>query len=323
MFGDVVLWVTMGGVVGGVITPFVFLRKGHDPLQGALIGILAGAIGNLFFLVPLWLAWPRVNTRAYSFSSMGTDYQPLPLRSERRLPARQTCFMLFLEVALLLAGSYLLITNLAPSSNLVSAVTSFNPLTLLPADDKSEPGDEPLAQATPQRAAPAGLTRDDVLPTFTPQPLVPTRLISFPGADMSAPIVEAGRIQGTWETRHLGDSVGHLSGTSELFQRGNIVLAGHVESHTGAPGPFKHLFEAEAGDIVILSQGDREEYFEVTEITIVDPYDISYVSQSGPHRLTLITCTDWNYSTETYDGRLVVVAYPTTPGEASDQLVKE
>lgn len=157
-----------------------------------------------------------------------------------------------------------------------------------------------------------GLTREDVLPTPTQDTSVPPRLITFPGASMSAPVVSAGRVQGTWETRHLGDSVGHLDGTSWLDDSGgNIVLAGHVESATGAPGPFAHLFEAKVGDLVILREGLREEHFVVTSINFVQPNDVGYVVQDGHRRLTLITCTNWDQKARTYQGRLVVIAEPT------------
>jgi LPXTG-site transpeptidase (sortase) family protein len=172
----------------------------------------------------------------------------------------------------------------------------------------------PLLGATPTVALkppPPGLTRRDVLPTPTIDLSAPMRLITFPSASMSAPIIPAGRVQGSWETRHLGDSVGHLVGTSWLDDPGgNIVLAGHVESYTGAPGPFAYLFEAEVGDLVILREGTREEHYRVTAIEQANPYDIRYVAQDGRDRLTLITCTDWDYKQKTYLGRMVVIAEP-------------
>lgn len=173
---------------------------------------------------------------------------------------------------------------------------------LLPAENRRDP----TVAVYPQT-----LARDDVLPTYTPDITVPPRLITFPGASMSAPVIPAGRVQGTWETRHLGDSVGHLVGTSWLDgPGGNIVLAGHVESATGTPGPFEHLFEAQVGDLVILREGLREEHYVVTEINYAEPNDIGYVVQDGRSRVTLITCTDWDYDAGTYLGRLVVIAEP-------------
>ena len=179
--------------------------------------------------------------------------------------------------------------------------------TLLPSGSNH---DEPAISQT--ATMPQSLANTDVLPTPTLDLTLPPRLIAFPGASMSAPIVSAGRIQGTWETRHLGESVGHLVGTSWLDgEGGNIVLAGHVESAAGTPGPFAHLFEASEGDVVIVREGLREEHFVVTSIEYAEPTDVSYVAQDGKRRLTLITCTDWDWEQNTYLGRLIVIAEPT------------
>lgn len=186
-------------------------------------------------------------------------------------------------------------------------------LAVLPSS--SEPAHTPTNPAN-EATAPGALRPSDVLPTPTPDRTVPPRIITFPGASMSTTIVPAGRIKGTWETRHLGDSVGHLVGTSWLGDPGgNIVLAGHVESASGAPGPFAHLFEAQEGDLVILREGGREAYYSVTAIRRAEPDDISYVAQDGKHRITLITCTDWDYASESYLGRLIVIAEPTAAAQ--------
>jgi LPXTG-site transpeptidase (sortase) family protein len=167
---------------------------------------------------------------------------------------------------------------------------------------------------------PASLTSRDVLPTPTPDNSLPPRLIAFPGAQMSAPVISAGRVGGTWETRHLGDSVGHLVGTSWMGEAGgNIVLAGHVESATGAPGPFAHLFEAQLGDLVVLRDGTQEERYQVTLIQEVDPNDVSWLAQDGRPRVTMITCMDWDQKQKTYDGRLVVVAEPVVATAQNSQ----
>ncbi len=199
----------------------------------------------------------------------------------RRWPSRRTALMLGVEVLVL-----------------ALAVWRLSGVFISPA------GDNPAAGSN-------GLTFRDVLPTPTVDHSIPPRLIVFPGASMSAPIIPADRSKGTWETRHLGDSVGHLAGTSWLDDPGgNIVLAGHVETATGAPGPFKHLFEAKPGDLVLLRDGSRQAYFRVVSIEEAAPEDVYYVRQDGRPRLTLITCTDWDTEAATYLGRLVVIAEP-------------
>jgi LPXTG-site transpeptidase (sortase) family protein len=198
----------------------------------------------------------------------------------------RTCFMLTLEVVLLAFALWRLGITILPDNG-VTTNTSLLAGTAVPS------------------------AVYEALPTPTIDTSIPLRLITFPGASMSAPIIPAGRVEGTWETRHLGDSVGHLVGTSWFDDAGgNIVLAGHVENYAGAPGPFRHLFEAEVGDLVIISDGPREEHYRVTLIERVDPYDVTWVAQDGKQRVTMITCTDWDWDSEAYLGRLIVVAEP-------------
>lgn len=200
--------------------------------------------------------------------------------------SRRSCFMLTVEVIVLGFAIWRLSVALLPG------------------------GSSPASTISPTGSPPPTALRD-TLPTPTPDTSIPPRLIAFPGASMSAPIIPAGRVEGTWETRHLGDSVGHLVGTSWIDgDGGNVVLAGHVENYAGAPGPFAHLFEAELGDMVILSDGVHEERYQVTKIERVDPYDVSWVAQDGEKRVTMITCTDWDWNEDTYMGRLIVIAEP-------------
>jgi sortase A len=211
----------------------------------------------------------------------------LPRKRRRIEFTRQTCFMLTVQLIVMVLVGWRLSVYVFETNRSASIST-----------DSIRP-------------APTALSTRDVLPTPTPDFTIPARLITFPGASMSAPIIPAGRVGGTWETRHLGDSVGHLVGTSWLDGPGNnIVLAGHVENYTGDPGPFAHLFEAHEGDLVILREGTTEAHYRVVSIEHVDPYDVSYVAQSGKPRLTLITCTNWDFEQNTYLGRLVVVAEP-------------
>lgn len=160
---------------------------------------------------------------------------------------------------------------------------------------------------------PDHLTHADVLPTLTPDVRAPLRRIIFPATGTIAPIVEAMRAGDSWEMRYLGNSVGHLAGTSWLADPGgNIALAGHIENAQGEPGPFAHLSQAKIGDVLILQEGQRLIYYRVTTVVRTASDDIQYVNQDGHHRVTLITCSDWDASTASYLSRLVVIAVPTT-----------
>ncbi len=156
---------------------------------------------------------------------------------------------------------------------------------------------------------PNRLTRADALPTLTPNAPVALRQVILPAAPFAATIVEAWRVGDSWEMRHLGDSVGHLAGTSWLDDSGgNIVLAGHIENAQGQPGPFAHLSEVKAGDLLVLREGQRLSNYRVVTVARAAPNDMQYVIQDGHRRLTLLTCSDWDANTASYLSRLVVVA---------------
>ncbi len=150
-----------------------------------------------------------------------------------------------------------------------------------------------------------------MLPTLTPVPGAPIRQIIFASAHIDAPIVPAVRNGASWEVRYLGDSVGHLQGTSWLNDPGgNIVLAGHVEDAKGQPGPFAQLGQSAPGDVVILREGNKENLYRVVSVEQAAPDDMRYVAQDGRRRLTLITCTDYDLKDGVYQKRLVVIAEP-------------
>jgi LPXTG-site transpeptidase (sortase) family protein len=173
-----------------------------------------------------------------------------------------------------------------------------------------EPGTTPTV--------PRALGRGDVLPTPTIDYTKPQRSLVFPAAALTSRIIEAIRTDQSWETRYLGESVGHLEGTGWFNDIGaNIVLAGHVENENGAPGPFAYLFKTTLDDLIILQEGSTSRYYKVTRIEHAKPDQVEYVSQDGIERLTLITCTGWDYKAQTYEGRLVVIAEPVLVGEGN------
>lgn len=160
---------------------------------------------------------------------------------------------------------------------------------------------------------PERLTSADVLPTPTIDYSAPQRTITFPGALVTSRIINAARTPDSWETRYLGDAVGHLQGTSWIGEPGgNVVLAGHVTNERGEPGPFAYLFEARVGDEVLVYDGDARYRYRVALIEHILPEAVEYVYQDGIPRLTLITCDDWNFGAQQYDSRLVVVAEPVS-----------
>jgi sortase A len=78
---------------------------------------------------------------------------------------------------------------------------------------------------------------------------------------------------------------GHLSRTAAPGQEGNIVLAGHRDTH------FRFLRDLQPGDEILLeaAQGAPRRY-RVTETAVVDFHDRRPLAASPEPTLTLITC---------------------------------
>lgn len=96
-------------------------------------------------------------------------------------------------------------------------------------------------------------------------------------------------------------------------EEGNVVVDGHYDTNTGAPGAFWELKDLQIGDKVLLADalGRRFEYA-VTQksyISITDPERAKVFDSTEARQLTLITCGGvWDYASGTYNKRLVIKA---------------
>jgi len=149
------------------------------------------------------------------------------------------------------------------------------------------------------------------VPTNSPGQTV-YRIVSEP-AQMQAVINEVYFAQtDSWDLTFLQDRAGHLQGTSALGEKGNYVLAGHVELKDGRTGPFAFVHRLKPGDsIAVLSDNPDQPVvmrYKVTEIKRVKPDNFDAIRNHGHEELTLITCTDWDG--KQYQSRIVVHAIP-------------
>ncbi|NLX10998.1 MAG: cytochrome C oxidase subunit IV family protein [Chloroflexi bacterium] len=55
----ILFWAMSGALIGGVVTPILAANKRVNEWLAALLGTIAGAVGNLVALVPLWLVLSR------------------------------------------------------------------------------------------------------------------------------------------------------------------------------------------------------------------------------------------------------------------------
>lgn len=166
------------------------------------------------------------------------------------------------------------------------------------------------------RAATARATAALPRPTQTPVPVLslPTQqsesetLLLAPTAGIRSAVVEIFLSGTSWDVSRLGERAGHLQGTAAFGARGNLGLAGHVEMADGRPGIFARLDQVEVGDPLIMKRGTREKRYQVTEIRAVSPDDLTVLYPTERDRLTLITCSEYNFWHDTYRKRFVVVA---------------
>ncbi len=114
----------------------------------------------------------------------------------------------------------------------------------------------------------------------------------------------------SWDVSNLGMNIGHLQGTSWVTgtPKGNIVLSGHVELSDGRRGIFAGLDEMRVGETVILTRDGVDHFYRVTELYTVSPDDLTPVYPTTEERLTLITCSGYDFFADTYDERQVVIA---------------
>lgn len=190
------------------------------------------------------------------------------------------------------------------ASRIDSETSLFPTLPDLPAQTGGQPA---LAAATPdgQTVAAAG----SILPAQNLIDSANTRLF-IPSAGIEAPITNVFLDNtGSWDVSYLGQTVGHLQGTAWLDDApGNIVLSGHVELSDGRKGVFATLSDVAIGEVVIIERGTEEWQYIVTDVREVAPEDLAPLYPTATETLTLITCGEYNFFSDQYEVRRVVVA---------------
>jgi LPXTG-site transpeptidase (sortase) family protein len=194
-------------------------------------------------------------------------------------------------VGVIAGGVYFLVDNLiveSPDQNAMPTV--FAPPTWTPEGFVALPT-QPINSA---------------IPTIDPNRELPTLFI--PNLGVVAPVVTLFIEDGKWDVDGLGPRVGHLQRTPWLNDGGNIVLAGHVEMQDGRLGIFSKLDNLQQGDSILLTEEQVDYRYAVSEIKYVQPDDLSVLYSTDRSTITLITCSDFNFFSQVYDRRLVVVA---------------
>lgn len=188
-----------------------------------------------------------------------------------------------------------------------------------PAETSEAPILTPIATAPAVAAAPTSVTTEQEADTINaiPQTIAGYESIAnaqllIPAAGISAPIIQVYLDGTSWDVSQLGMNVGHLQGTSWLdapnVQAGNIVLSGHVEMRDGRQGIFAPVRDLGVGEVIILQVEGQDHRFMVSEVRNVDPSDLSPLYPTDGERLTLITCDDYDFLSNSYQERTVIIA---------------
>jgi LPXTG-site transpeptidase (sortase) family protein len=87
-----------------------------------------------------------------------------------------------------------------------------------------------------------------------------------------------------------------------------MAFIGHVTISAAQNGPFAELQNLKALDEVVYRSGGTDYVYAINTIQHIKPDEVSRLFQPKGDHLLLVTCTDWNYLTETYEGRLLADA---------------
>ncbi len=130
-------------------------------------------------------------------------------------------------------------------------------------------------------------------PVPTPSAAYPSRIV-IPSINVDAPVV--GGV--TWEDLKKG--VGHLPGSANPGERGNLYLAAHNDIFGEI---FRYLDKLELGDEFMVYSDDQSYRYVVTSKRVIEPTDVSVMYPSTEPIATLQTC--YPYLVDSH--RLVVV----------------
>lgn len=119
--------------------------------------------------------------------------------------------------------------------------------------------------------------------------------IRIPSIGVDAPVVEGD----DWESLKRG--AGHHIGSANPGERGNCIISAHNDIYGEI---FRDLPKVQLGDIVEVYTARQVYRYQVRQIRIVEPTDVSVMYPTSTPILTLISC--YPYRVDTH--RIVVIA---------------
>lgn len=99
----------------------------------------------------------------------------------------------------------------------------------------------------------------------------------------------------------LNVGIGRIPGTAKVGEVGNLALAGHRD------GFFRPLKDVSIGDVIVVRHPNGVERYEISDLLIVNPENVSVLAPTSASRLTLVTCYPF-YFVGNAPKRYIVVA---------------
>ncbi|MDG9717237.1 class F sortase [Streptomyces sp. DH24] len=190
----------------------------------------------------------------------------------------------------------------------VFTVTGLTLLAMAFVPGRQPPPEAPAAaRAHSEATAPVPLGQAVALPASEPVRITAKRH----GLDAPVKAVGIGK-DGSIALPEEAGHAGWYTGSPTPGERGNAVLAGHVDSDTG-PAAFYGLGALREGDRITVHRRDgRNPVFIVTALSVHPNNAFPSQKVYGPApqpQLTLVTCADWDTDDQTYRANLVITAH--------------
>ena len=143
-----------------------------------------------------------------------------------------------------------------------------------------------VPQSTPL-ASTAAATQAEIVP--------PDNVIVIPKINVNAPVVLEPSLAEKNIQKSLQNGVVHYAGTALPGEPGNVAIVGHSSNDWWEPGNYKFVFalldKLVVGDKIQVNYNSRKYVYQVREIKVVEPTDLSVLAPTSEPSLTLITCT--------------------------------
>lgn len=138
-----------------------------------------------------------------------------------------------------------------------------------------------------------------------------TKKLEIPALKVDAKIEDVGLTKtGSMNVPANDDNVGLYKHGAKPGDKGNAVIAGHLDTYTSSNGVFKNLDKLKTGDDIFVTDSGNTTHFRVSKSEVYDSESAplqAIFGSSDKVRLNLITCTGkWDNRLHQYTHRLVI-----------------